>query len=118
MEIRKKEKEGLISNLIIIFALGFFIYFIFSAFGGGNGETKAWVLAKHEVETRLKSPSSAKFPAMGSEDVSIREIGERYLISSYVDAQNSFGATVRSKFTVILKKDSNDKYITESVDIK
>lgn len=106
------------SKLFIVVLLGFFIYFIFALFnsGGIGDESKVWVLAKHEVETRLKSPNSAKFPSKSKAIIS--EIGGKYIIKSYVDADNSFGSSVRSRFTVILVKSATGEYVTESVNIE
>lgn len=101
------------SKLFVFVILGFFVYFIFIAFGGNDSNTKLWVLAKHEVESKLKSPSSAKFPS--SKEAQIRDLGDMCIITSYVDAENSFGAKIRNKFTVTFTKDSNGNYITESV---
>lgn len=113
-----KKRKNTMSNLIILISLGFFAYFIYVAVGGSGfgGESKAWVLAKHEVENRLKSPDSAKFPPKSKATIS--ETNGRYVINSYVDAENSFGASTRSKFTAIIRKDSSGKYLVESVDIK
>lgn len=113
-----KKRKNIISNLIILVSLGFFAYFIYVAVSGGGigSESKVWVLAKHEVENRLKAPDSAKFPPKSKATIS--ETNGRYVINSYVDAENSFGASVRSKFTAIIRKDSNGKYLVESIDIK
>lgn len=66
-----------------------------------NKKIDAWVCAQNVVEGRLKSPSTAKFCSYDSSRVT--ELGNnKYRIVGYVDAQNSFGATVRSNFTVTL----------------
>ena len=63
----------------------------------------AWVFVQLEVEARLKNPGSASFPFGGHRDVV--DLGrERYSISSYVDAKNSFGATVRTRFSATIRK--------------
>lgn len=64
-----------------------------------------WTLAKDTVKNNLKSPSSAKFPfSYGSEDVSITKSGSIYTVKSWVDADNSFGANIRSNFVVTISK--------------
>lgn len=49
-----------------------------------------------QIEAKLKAPGTAKFespwPVRGSE-------AEGYAMSSYVDAENSFGATLRQGYT-------------------
>ena len=115
----RKLCKWLKTNLILVIAIIGILYFITSLFGNGNGGTKdkskVWVLAKHSVETKLKSPSSAKFPSKSKADIS--EMNGKYVVKSYVDADNSFGSSIRSKFTVTLIKNSSGDYIVESVDI-
>lgn len=78
----------------------------------------AWVAAKHEVKARLKSPSSAKFPmSYTSPGVDISNNGSQYTVSSFVDADNSFGASVRTYFTVVLDMSGDSSYTVISVDI-
>lgn len=79
------------------------------AFGGKDddsiGESDAWVCAQDVVERNLKSPSSAKFCLMSEATIHYNgeeDGGSRYTVSGYVDAQNSFGATIRQNFTVNL----------------
>lgn len=67
----------------------------------------AWVMAQSFVEDRLKSPSTAKFPQHSDETVVPLGNGQ-FLVSGYVDAQNSFGATVRSDFTCTLQQNGEN----------
>ncbi len=63
----------------------------------------AWTYMKEFVRQRLKSPSTAEFPFGGHRDVTA--LGDsRYLVESYVDSQNSFGATLRTRFRGVIKK--------------
>jgi len=48
------------------------------------------------VKQYLVSPSSAKFPR--NQEWSITDNGSTIIVRSYVDAQNSFGAEIRSNF--------------------
>lgn len=74
---------------------------IFSACASGDRSRDAWVCALDVVKGKLKSPSTADFCSYP--EATITNLGDnRYQIKGYVDAQNSFGATVRSKFTVTL----------------
>ena len=64
-------------------------------------QLKLWT--EDNIKKILKSPSTAKFPGgflTPFEDWSFSKNGTDYTVSSYVDSQNGFGATVRSKFTV------------------
>jgi hypothetical protein len=56
----------------------------------------AYVCAKFKVEEELKAPSTAKFQP--SPDAVITNNGSYYFVKSYVDAQNSFGAMIRTDF--------------------
>jgi len=66
-----------------------------------NDERDAWVCAQNVVENHLKSPSTADFCSYP--EATITDLGNnKYKIVGYVDAQNSFGAVIRSYFTVTL----------------
>jgi hypothetical protein len=62
--------------------------------------------ARSEVLARLKAPATAKFPALVPDQDQYVVQGDRnlgdgaYFVSSWVDSQNSFGATIRSKWIV------------------
>lgn len=63
---------------------------------------RAFVLAKEFVSSRLKSPATANFPWL---DTGVYLGKCQYQVASYVDAQNSFGATIRSHYVAKLKVD-------------
>lgn len=67
---------------------------------------ECWNLAQKEILTKLKSPSTAKFGSASpaSSDVKVTRDGDKYFVESWVDAQNSFGATLRTNFKVTLRK--------------
>ena len=73
----------------------------------------AYSKAKDYVKQRLKAPSTAKFPfQLFSTDVLVNYLGDgQYLVRSYVDSQNSFGAMIRTYFQCVLQY--NDR--TESM---
>lgn len=81
-----------------------------------------WVLAKSSVKNRLKSPSSAKFPfSYGSDGVSIQSSGNKYKVTAYVEADNSFGAKLKKDFVVYLTRSGTGKsakFSVTSCDIK
>lgn len=62
-------------------------------------------IAQEIVESSLKNPKSADFPSavMHPEEISMQKDGDIVAVKSYVDASNSFGATVRSKWMVEFK---------------
>jgi hypothetical protein len=82
-----------------------------------DDESFAWVVAVRAVKERLKAPSTAKFP-WSSHGQYIKEIGNRtFVVKSYVDAENSFGAKIRSNFTVKVKRMYGDTYSILDVQI-
>jgi len=67
----------------------------------------AWVAAQQFVLDRLKAPRTAKWP-WASTDELVTYLGNReYLINAYVDAQNSFGALIRTYFTCRVRDDGD-----------
>ena len=66
--------------------------------------TKAAMSAQRFIKSTLKSPSSANFPFMGAVEGTTYNGDSTFTVSSYVDAQNTFGVKIRSAWTVILKR--------------
>ena len=71
-------------------------------------EYEIWVIAKNEVKDNLKSPSTASFCSQSS--ATITKSGKTWTVIGYVDAQNSFGAEVRTNFKVVITFSSGNKY--------
>ena len=91
-----------LSSTIAIFA------FLFLAFGSSSDSSSdtetnkmlAYNYAENFVKQRLKSPSTAEFPRLFEKAEHIIELGnDEYLIQSWVDSQNGFGAMIRSNFS-------------------
>ncbi|MBQ6214380.1 MAG: hypothetical protein IJJ67_03065 [Oscillospiraceae bacterium] len=62
-------------------------------------DAEAFTIACEIVESKLKSPSTAKFCKVT--EAGIEHLGNgRYRVKGWVDAQNSFGATLRQTFQV------------------
>lgn len=56
----------------------------------------AVIQCQQYVKARLRAPSTADFPFL---DHNVTNTGsETYLVRSYVDAQNGFGAMIRSNY--------------------
>jgi hypothetical protein len=68
--------------------------------------TEAFAMAKRYVLESLKAPSTAKFPWY-SEAFVKEESDNRWIVTSYVDSQNSFGAMLRVPFIVELTYGGN-----------
>jgi cytoskeletal protein RodZ len=61
-------------------------------------DTYAQLHAEAFVKKYLKSPSTAKFPNYNEYSYDFN--GNKWTVKGYVDAQNSYGATLRQEFTV------------------
>lgn len=78
-----------------------------------DNSNEAYRRARDAVKQRLKSPSTAEFPSMfGGEweaHTTRGSDGERvtYKVKSWVDAQNSFGATVRTHWSATVTQWGN-----------
>ena len=68
-----------------------------------DGFTAAFV-CQGAVRDRLKAPAGADFQSPRQSAIVALAAG-RYQISSYVDAQNSFGAKLRTAYTCTAEKD-------------
>lgn len=84
----------------------------------------AWLMAEQFVKDRLRSPSTAEFRGKGlfgeSQDYRqcVRDLGgNRYRVAGWVDAQNAFGATLRSRFTCTLRSTGGDRWTCEAINI-
>ena len=63
------------------------------------------------IADRLKAPSTAKYT-----NVRTSESGGTYTVMGYVDAQNSFGAQIRSNFTCIVHS-SGDQWVLDNASV-
>lgn len=94
------------------------VFLIFGLIGGEDTETEkrarqdrecfdeiaAFVFSQQAVENRLRSPSTADFPGITHRDVAVRSLGDcRHTVIAFVDAQNGFGATVRTYYSTIME---------------
>jgi hypothetical protein len=57
-------------------------------------QSRAMVMCKQEVRKRLKAPATADFPTFMNSELK----DGKYVVTSYVDAQNGFGANLRTYF--------------------
>lgn len=64
-------------------------------------ENEARSVCEGWVEDRLKSPATADFSG-----VSTRAVGGQYEVAGQVDAENGFGATVRTAWTCAVRYDT------------
>ena len=81
-----------------------------STFSRESGKIDAWVFTQYLVEQYLKSPKSAKFPFGGAQNHVEETVPGIYIIRSYVDAKNAFGAEIRQHFFCKLQRKSDGKF--------
>ena len=81
----------------------------------GHDEFDAVVVAEKAVKNNLKSPSTAEF--CSHKEYSITCSGDTWTVSGYVDAQNSFGATLRNDFTVKFTFENSERYTIDYCNI-
>ena len=67
--------------------------------------TNLMIECEEKVKETLKSPSTAKFPNIT--EWGFKKEKNILTVQGYVDAQNSFGAELRSKFQFIIDSDTN-----------
>ncbi len=81
--------------------------------GEGN-EVAAKVRAEMFVTDQLKAPRTARFPSTTS--YVARSFDDTWMVSGYVDAQNSYGAMIRSEWFVTLRYEGRDKWKLVSIE--
>lgn len=105
-------KNGLLSAIISILVLivGFIILYNVAGFSSSSStddyKSDAYAVAQHYVEEKLKAPKTADFPWYDESYVTVS--GNKYTVSAYVDAENSFGANVRTYFTVTMTRNGDN----------
>lgn len=77
--------------------------------GGGAGAGAAKVACHNRVESALKAPSTAQFSSTVSKH-NTRE--DDFLVEGTVDAENSFGAMVRSSFQCVVDTSGSSPRVT------
>ena len=75
-----------------------------AADGSNEKKREAWDVAQDFVRDSLKAPSTASFPDLYGGDAGVNYDGDQmYSVGGYVDAENSFGAHLRTKFVCKLR---------------
>lgn len=70
-----------------------------------NEASNLEILCEEKVKSVLKSPSTAKFPSILN--WGFKKEKNITTVQGYVDAQNGFGAEIRSNFQFVIDTDSN-----------
>lgn len=74
----------------------------------GPDTASVFACAKTQLLGILASPSSAKFPWVHSDAITQKLSDGNYMVSSYLDAQNGFGAMIRQDYVCKVRFNSLD----------
>jgi hypothetical protein len=115
---------GCLTITAILFVIGFFGLVTIAPLkkscaptnlvSSGPDEIGAFVMSQRFVEKGLKAPSTAHFCSYSGATVTDLG-GGRFRVSAYVDAENSFGAKIRTNYTCVLKSTDGDTWTLESL---
>lgn len=98
-------KKGCLGIVMAVFVVGFFVsMFDDSSSDSAGTEYGAKSACQDWVEDQLKAPSTADFGG-----VNVSGVGP-WTVTGYVDAENSFGANVRTAWACDVRLDSDDYY--------
>lgn len=88
-----------------------------TAWQSEDESTMAYIAMEDFVKRRLKAPSTAEFPGVfDGRTEHVKSLGDqRYIISSYVDAQNAFGGMMRNSFRGEVQQTSPDRWQLNSL---
>lgn len=128
MENQNEQQSSPFLGYVILVIIGVIILGIVYKCNGKNNEPKAktekvygntnsdkilaFNLATNKLEKLLKSPSSAEFPSIREKVSHVSFIGNgKYQINSWVDATNSFGATVRTNWSAEVEIKGESVYV-------
>ncbi len=104
----ERKAPVLLIALVLLGLVGCGLFYSLSSAGrraaSGADEISAFVMCKQFVTERLKSPSTAVFPTYGSDGtITVRLSDVAFISNAYVDSQNGFGATVRTKYACTVR---------------
>ncbi len=84
----------------------------------GGQETTAFVMCQNPVETQLRAPSTAEFPYITAPGVSAVHLGDGvYRVHGFVDAQNGFGAMLRTSWTCEIAENADQTWSLRNLEI-
>ena len=99
------KRAGWTIFFILLIGTGIAIAIVSNSGKGVPDKANAVVIAEQEVRKELKSPSTATFSQMS--ETTVTQNGDTWTVRGWVDAQNSFGATKRNNYTVVIKFSGN-----------
>lgn len=116
--------------LLLLVVVGCIILWFMGAFSGNSNATPtatptpdtgstfgAFEICKEFMTDRLKAPATAKFALPGDNGVQVTKLdGAQYNVSAYVDAENSFGANIRTRFDCTVRYTGNGNWTLQKLD--
>jgi len=123
---REKQKKGCLGCFAVVVVIAIVIGIV-SATGGGNSadspdKIEAWVMTQQFVKDQLKAPATADYGSVWGGDYQdpdevVTALGnDKFRISAWVDAENSFGANVRTYFVCELQYLGDDNWRCTKLD--
>jgi hypothetical protein len=79
----------------------------------GDQKDMATVMCEEFVDRQLKAPGTADYGSLSEATVIFED--DVYTVDNYVDAENSFGAKLRSTFTCKVTYEGNDQWTLVSL---
>ena len=121
---KKKKRSGCIAFLALVILIACAVICALGQGGSstrstrtpkpGHNEIDARTMCAEFVKDRLKSPSTAKFDYRS--ETAVHHGKGRYTVTGAVDAQNAFGATIRTQYICELHYDSTtDKWYLDDI---
>jgi hypothetical protein len=82
-------------------------------------ENLALRMAQKLVKKQLVAPGTAEFPGLFESANHVRQVGKgRFQIHSWVDAQNGFGASIRTNYSCVMVTPDGETWQMESLQMQ
>lgn len=78
--------------------------------GSDTMKTEAWVMAQTFLEKRLKNPGAASYGWQTTGETTRHLGSDKYQVTAWVEATNSFGATLRKNWTATLQHEGGGSW--------
>ena len=117
----RNKKLDAILGIATVLVFCFVCVAIWATSGSDGGKSdepegiEAYVMCQQFIEERLKAPGSAKYPVFS--EIQMVQDGNAFTIFSYVDAQNSFGALIRSDYECAVEYIGDDRWNLNNLEI-
>jgi hypothetical protein len=111
----KPTKQGnpVIGFLVLAFIVGSILHACNGSDEDGGAGGSAASACEDLVADRLRAPATADFP--GTSAYTITGSGDTYTVAGYVDAENGFGAFIRSDWTCTVRATGNGRFELQSL---